>query len=113
MKVTTTQKDGVNIVAISGKLMGGPDTGELDQQFYALLGKGVKKAIVDLGKCEWMNSSGLSILIHHYKKFKEAEGELVLAQLTKKIKQILIISGLMEVYSVYDTVDEAVDACKE
>jgi len=112
MKVTVTEQDGVSIIGIEGKLMGGPDTGELDEKFYALLGKGIKKAVVDLRKCEWVNSSGLSILIHHYKKFKDADGELILANLTSKIERILVIARLTEVFSVHDSLDEAVKACK-
>jgi anti-anti-sigma factor len=50
----------------------------------------------------------LSILIHHYKKFRDASGELRLANLTKKIERILVIARLTEVFQTYDSVDEAV-----
>ena len=108
MKVTVTEKKDISIVAVSGKLMGGSDTGELDEKLYALLGKGSKKAVVDLAQCEWINSSGLSILIHHYKKFHDADGDLRLANLTDKIERILVIARLTEVFKVYDSVDEAI-----
>ena len=112
MKVSASEKNGVNVVSVSGKMMGGPDTGELDEKLYELLKKGSKNAVVDLAKCEWINSSGLSILIHHYKKFKEAGGELRLANLTDKIERIMVISRLTEVFSVYNSLDEAVKASK-
>jgi anti-sigma B factor antagonist len=107
MKVNITEQSGVAIIVIQGKMMGGPDTGELDEKLYALLGKGTKTAIVDLAGCEWINSSGLSILIHHYKKFRDAGGELKLANLTDKIERIMVISRLTEVFRVYDSVDAA------
>lgn len=107
MKVNITEQNSVAIIAIQGKMMGGPDTGELDEKLYSLLGKGTKIAIVDLSGCEWINSSGLSILIHHYKKFRDAGGELKLANLTDKIERIMIISRLTEVFKVYDSVDAA------
>ncbi len=112
MKVAVTEKNGISIVSVSGKMMGGPDTGELDEKLYSLLAKGNKNAVVDLLNCEWINSSGLSILIHHYKKFKDAGGELRLANLTDKIERIMVISRLTEVFSVHDTLDEAVAAAK-
>ncbi len=110
MKVAVTEKSGISIVAVSGKMMGGPDTGELDEKLYSLLAQGKKSAIVNLQQCEWINSSGLSILIHHYKKFKDAGGELRLANLTDKIERIMVISRLTEVFSVHDSLDEAVAA---
>ncbi len=113
MKVTLSEKNGISVISVSGKMMGGPDTGELDEKLYSLLAKGQKNAIVDLQNCEWINSSGLSILIHHYKKFKDAGGELRLANLTDKIERIMVISRLTEVFSVHDTLDEAVAASKK
>ncbi len=107
MKVNVSEKSGAAIITIQGKMMGGPDTGELDEKLYSLLGKGTKVAVVDLSGCEWINSSGLSILIHHYKKFRDAGGELKLANLTDKIERIMVISRLTEVFNVYDSVDAA------
>ncbi len=107
MKLNISEQNGVAVIVIQGKMMGGPDTGELDERLYALLGKGTKNAIVDLSGCEWINSSGLSILIHHYKKFRDAGGELKLANLTDKIERIMVISRLTEVFKVYDSVEKA------
>lgn len=113
MKVNATEKDGIQVISVIGKMMGGPDTGELDERLYALLGRGSDQAVVDLAQCEWINSSGLSILIHHYKKFRDAGGELKLANLTTKIERILVIARLTEVFQVFDSVDEAVDSFKK
>ena len=67
MKVRSYEKDGVAVIEPSGKLMGGTDTGELDEKLYALLGRGQLKVVLDLGRTEWMNSSGIAILIHHWR----------------------------------------------
>ena len=108
MKVNAYEKGGVSIVEVKGQMMGGPDTGELDEKLYAIIGKGDKKAVVDLGGCDWINSSGLSILIHHYKKFKDAGGELKLANLTKKVERVMVIARLIEVFDARDSVEDAI-----
>jgi anti-anti-sigma factor len=112
MKVRTYVKDGVEVVEPRGKLLGGADTGELDEKLYALLGRGVKGVVIDLGTTDWMNSSGLAILIHHYKKFRDNGGELVLANLTKSIEKILVIARLTTVFRTYDSLDQAVASLK-
>jgi anti-sigma B factor antagonist len=112
MKVNDYEKDGITVIQVKGQMMGGPDTGELDEKLYAIVGKGNKKAIVDLGGCDWINSSGLSILIHHYKKFKDAGGELKLANLTKKVERVMVIARLTEVFDAKDSVDDAIAAFK-
>ncbi|MFH1892418.1 MAG: STAS domain-containing protein [Candidatus Zixiibacteriota bacterium] len=112
MKVNAYEKDGVWVIEVKGQMMGGPDTGELDEKLYAIVGKGNKHAIVDLGGCDWINSSGLSILIHHYKKFKDAGGELKLANLTKKVERVMVIARLTEVFDAKESVEDAIKAFK-
>ncbi len=113
MKLNSWEKDGVAILQPKGKLMGGSDTGDLDERLYSLVGQGKLKVILDLGETDWINSSGLSILIHHWKKYNDAGGNLRLANLTNKIEKILVISKLTSVFDTYDTLDEAVASFKE
>jgi anti-sigma B factor antagonist len=107
-KIEVSRADGVSILAPRGSLMGGPDTGELDEQLYELLAHGTDKVILDLAHTEWINSSGISILIHHWKKFHDAGASLRLANLTKKTQRILVISRLASVFDCYDSLDEAI-----
>jgi len=108
VKVKAYEKDGVAVIEPSGKLMGGADTGELDEKLYTLLGKGQLKVVVDLAHTDWMNSSGIAILIHHWKKYNDAGGQLKLANLTKKIEKIMVIAKLTTVFDVLDTLDDAI-----
>jgi anti-sigma B factor antagonist len=113
MKFKSWDKDGIAILEPKGKMMGGSDTGELDEKLYSLLGEGRKEVIIDLGQTEWINSSGLSILIHHWKKYNDAGGHLRLANLTQKIERILVISKLTSVFDAYDSLDEAIASFKK
>lgn len=108
MKFNHREQEGVDIIEIKGKIMGGDDFSGLDDKLYALLGKGRVKAVVDLSKCDWINSTGLGRLIHHSTTFKARGGELKLANLTQKIEQIITITRLSEVFDVTDSVDEAI-----
>jgi anti-sigma B factor antagonist len=109
MKFNHREQGGVDIIEIKGKIMGGDDFSPLDDKLYALLGKGRVKAIVDLSKCDWINSTGLGRLIHHSTTFKDQGGELKLANLTDKIDKIITITRLSEVFDITDSVDEAVE----
>ena len=112
MKVKEFEKDGVTVLEPKGKLMGGSDTGEIDEKLYSLLGRGSKNVVIDLGQTDWINSSGLSILIHHWKKYNDAGGYLRLANLTQKIEKILVISKLTSVFETYETLDDAIASFK-
>jgi anti-sigma B factor antagonist len=112
MKVRTHVKDGIEVVEPRGKFLGGADTGDLDEKLYALLGRGVTNVVIDLTSTDWMNSSGLAILLHHYKKYRDRDGRLVLANLTDKIEKVLVISRLTSVFETFDSLDEAIASLK-
>jgi anti-sigma B factor antagonist len=106
-------KGDVVVLEPEGKIMPGTDTGALDEKLYALLGQGQKKVIIDLGKTAWVGSSALTILLHHNCKFKESGGSLKLAGLTRKIQQLIVVTKLVLVFEVYDTLEDALDSFKK
>jgi anti-sigma B factor antagonist len=108
MKTETWMINDVAVLEPHGKLMGGIDTEDLNQKLNALLGKGAKSVVLDLGNTSWINSAGLGILIHYWKAFREAGAELRLANLTRKALDVLVISRLASVFLCYETTDEAV-----
>jgi anti-sigma B factor antagonist len=112
MKFNYYEKDGVDVIEVRGKIMGGDDFIPLDDKLYALIGKGRVKAVIDLSRCDWINSTGLGRLIHHSSTFKNMKGELKLANLTEKIDKIITITRLSEVFDVTDSVDEAIGRFK-
>lgn len=108
MKFNHYEKNGIDVIEVKGKIMGGEDFTELDDKLYALIGKGRNRAVVDLSGCDWINSTGLGRLIHHATTFRDMKGELKLANLTEKIDKIITITRLSQVFDVADTVDEAI-----
>ena len=113
MKFNHYEKDGVDVIEIKGKIMGGDDFLELDDKLYSMIGRGRNKVVIDLSGCDWINSTGLGRLIHHSTSFRNINGELKLANLTDKIDKIITITRLTEVFDVTDSVDEAIGRFKK
>ncbi|MBU1880948.1 STAS domain-containing protein, partial [bacterium] len=63
MRLKTRERDGILILEVKGKVMGGPEATVFQDTIKEALGKKYKKFIFDLGGVDWMNSSGLGILI--------------------------------------------------
>lgn len=62
---------------------------------------------VDLGGVEFMDSSGLAVLISGLRRTKEHDGALVLISPTASVKRVLSITGLDKVFEIYDSVEKA------
>jgi len=98
----------VVILELSGKIIGGPDATNLNDKLHDLVEKGTKKVVADLAQVNWMNSSGLGILISALTTTRNAGGELKIAAATEKIQKLLTITKLTNVFTLYTTVDEAI-----
>ena len=97
----------VGILAMKGKLMGPPDTDELNDEVKSLLGEGAKYIVLDMGGVSWLNSMGVGAIMRSYTTVKSLNSELCLARLTEKAHSLFIITQLIKIFKVYDTVDEA------
>ncbi|HLG94228.1 MAG TPA: STAS domain-containing protein [candidate division Zixibacteria bacterium] len=107
MKFSVREQDGVTILAPKGKIMGGPDSTELHEKLRELIKNNTKKVVIDLSEVDWMNSTGLGILISGLTTMRGAGGELKLARVTDKIQSLLVITKLVTVFESHDSVETA------
>jgi anti-sigma B factor antagonist len=112
MKLTDRLEGDVVILEPKGKIMGGPDASLLHDKLYEYIEQDRKKVIIDLGKVDWMNSTGLGILISGYTTLRNHEGQLKLVNVTEKIHSLLTITKLVTVFEAYDSVEEAMRSFK-
>jgi anti-sigma B factor antagonist len=70
--------------------------------------RGNHRLIVDLTKVDFLDSTGLGALIGGQRRAKEFDGEVRLVAKEGQILRLLRITGLLKVFSVYPTLDEAV-----
>jgi anti-sigma B factor antagonist len=107
MKLSTREMQDVVVLEPKGKIMGGPDATLLHDQLHEYIKQGKKRVVIDLSKVDWMNSTGLGILISALTTLKRNQGELKLANVTDKIQSLLTITKLVTVFETYDSVDQA------
>lgn len=112
MKLTDRVQDGVVILEPKGKIMGGPDASLLKDKLMEYIDKDQKRIVIDLGQVDWMNSTGLGILISGYSTLRNNEGHLKLANVTEKIHSLLVITKLVSVFDSHDSVADAIKSFK-
>jgi anti-sigma B factor antagonist len=108
MKLKSERHGSVVVMEMKGKVMGGPDATVFRDELKKHLDDGIRKVVIDLGKVDWMNSSGLGILIGGLTTVKNSTGEMKLARTTDKIQSLLMITKLVQVFDTYDSVEAAI-----
>jgi anti-sigma B factor antagonist len=79
----------------------------LKDRLVELAGGGRSRIAVDLGGVEFMDSTGIGVLISGLKRCREAGGELALAAPRDPVRKVLAITGLDRVFPIHDSVGEA------
>jgi anti-sigma B factor antagonist len=70
--------------------------------------RGSHRLVVDLTRVDFLDSTGLGALIGGQRRAKEFDGEVRLVAKEGQILRLLRITGLLKVFAVYPTLDEAV-----
>ncbi len=108
MELTTSEKNGVTILSLKGKILGGPEAGAINDKIHENIESGKKKIVLDMEGLELMNSSGLGILIAAVTTLKNNDGALVLCHVPERTRHLLKMTRLLNVFDLYDSVDEAI-----
>ena len=110
MKFSYREEGAVTILGPQGKIMGGADSSLLHQRLYELIDKGRKKVVIDLSGVDWMNSSGLGILIGSLISLRNNGGDLRLACLNERIRNLLQVTKLDSIFDLHETVEGAIES---
>ena len=112
MKLSAREESGVVVLEPKGKIMGGPDATLMHDKLHDFIKENKKKVVINLAEVDWMNSTGLGILISGLTTLRNNNGELKLANVTGKIESLLTITKLITVFETFDSVEEAVKSFK-
>ena len=61
-----------------------------------------------MGELQYMNSTGLNILINVLTRTRNAGGDTLIAAVSHSVRQLFVVTKLDTVFTITDTVDEAV-----
>ncbi|MBI4547630.1 MAG: STAS domain-containing protein [Ignavibacteriae bacterium] len=112
MQIKEKMENDVAVLTLKGDLLGEPDTSKVKDKIHSLVGDDVKKVVIDLGGVNYLNSSGLGTLIAALTTTRNAGGDLRLARVGDKVKNLFVITQLVKVFDTYETVERALSSFK-
>jgi len=107
VKIKIREVGDVAIFDLSGKIMGGEDSGKYKKAILDAIEKNYKKILVNFSKVSWINSTGLGIIVSGYTTASEKNCDMRLMNLTDKVNSIFMITKLSTVFKTYDSEEEA------
>jgi anti-sigma B factor antagonist len=80
----------------------------LKDKIQSLLQQGQRKLVLDLGGVSYVDSAGLGQLVQIHATAKSKGGLLRLVNVTKRLKDLLVVTKLVTIFDSYDSEAEAV-----
>lgn len=84
---------------------------QLKLDIVKLAESGIKTLVINLSKVEYLDSTGLGVLIGGLKRLREAGGNMIIVGPSMRILRIFEITGIDKIFGIYVTEAEA--AAKE
>ncbi len=112
LDVRERQAGDVIILDLSGSIRMGEGCISLRNSIRGLADSGKNKILLNLAAVKNVDSSGIGELIANYTTLTRDGGQLKLLSLTKKIKELLVITKLLTVFDAYDDELEALNTFK-
>jgi anti-sigma B factor antagonist len=106
---TRSPRQGVVILVLGGEV-DVYTSPRLKQEMVEHLNQGARNLIVDLSSVEYLDSTGLGVLIGGLKRARERSGDLRLVCDSLRILRIFEITGLTKIFDIHHSEAEALAA---
>ncbi len=100
LTLVTREEDGATIIAVEGEIdvYTAP---KLRDKITELVGDGVYHLVIDMEKVEFLDSTGLGVLVGGLKKVRAHDGSLELICSQERLLKIFRITGLAKVFTIH------------
>jgi anti-sigma B factor antagonist len=113
LKLTVrTLNDGIVVVDCVGRIVFGEESSLLRDRVRALISAG-SRIVVNLGEVTYIDSGGLGTLVALYTTAQNSDASVKLANLTRRVGDLLQVTKLLTVFDVYDTEEKAVQSFRK
>ena len=101
----------VPVIEIEGKFLGSIEGPKFTDALKAFIAEGKTSVVVDMARTDFMDSSGIGVLIGGLTSLRKVGGEIRLSAMEKRIKAIFLMTKLLgPVFEHYENAEVAVQS---
>ena len=107
MNLVIGQRNGKTVISVEEERVDAHNSSELKERILKVLNDGTHSLIIDLGKVEFIDSSGLGALLSGYKNANLQSSAFALAGLKPRVQSMFELTRLHRVFDIYAGLREA------
>src|ERR1700745_2728882 len=108
MQTAIRQVGDATVLEISGRITLGEVNVILREIVRDLADKGQKRTVLNLGEVQYVDSSGVGELVRTHTTIRNLDGQLRLANLNKRVSDLLEMTRLSAVFNIEKDEDSAI-----
>jgi anti-sigma B factor antagonist len=106
------EEAGYTVFSLEGSLMEKHQADDLLDEIDDLLLKGINRFILDMSELNYLNSSGLNVLLNILTRARKAGGEVVISGVNERLKKLIVITKLDAVFQFSESLQQAAERLK-
>ena len=107
MDIQTQEKNNVYTLSLKGRLDLSSGAG-LKEKVKSLMAENHNTIHLNLKEVDFINSSGLGVLVSIMKEIRLQKGRLTLSNLASYVQEIFEITQLSHIFEIYESEEEAI-----
>ncbi|MGB1287616.1 MAG: STAS domain-containing protein [Aggregatilineales bacterium] len=107
--VNVSNHNNVTLIEVSGRI-DSMTANQLGDALGTEIDGGNVNVVLDLSHVDYMSSAGLREIVTALKKVKRSQGNMVLAQPSDRVREVLEMAGLDTIFRIFAGQDEAISS---
>lgn len=101
---------GVVLIEVSGRIVLGNECQHVEWTLDEIIAGNHKKVVLDLSKLEYVDSTGIGIIVTRCGQMESAGGEIRIASMRPRVEELIRTAKLHRILKYYATVDDALQS---
>jgi anti-sigma B factor antagonist len=108
LSFSTRETDGILVVDVAGEIDVSTSP-KLRERLVELAGTGAHRLVVDLEDVDFIDSTGLGVLVGVLKRMRARDGSMSLVCSQEGLLRVFRITGLEKVFTIHRSLEEATE----
>jgi len=110
LEMNQREDDGVTVLDLRGRLVQGPEVTALRERFNELEKAQVKNVILNFKQIDFIDSTGLGMLVAVHSQMEKAGGTVRLLGLSKRGAELMVLTKLSTVFQIFNEEQAAINS---
>jgi anti-sigma B factor antagonist len=110
LDIQEREREGITILDLKGRIAVGPEASSLRDKISELNTAGKTKVIFNMAAVDYIDSTGLGVLVISATSIRKHEGNLKLENLNRRNIELLVMTKLATVFEIFNDEQDAVSS---